>query len=214
MAPQKFSGKQGYSILDRTPDRIIALYEFVRSNPDWVDAFLDSMPPNARDTRVLDAMEDVLYAGDNYLSDTGFNETGFNDSICDEEDQAEPADIASSLVGDIDVLEATMTLGNVADSLGPEFDASFFSDKYMQNGRPRFEVDALRRHNCYDKTTKLNKILRKKEQQKMATAQYLGKYHLSDTPLSMLPKQTQKRKRKKKHQLKAVAVFSCLIYTK
>lgn len=190
-APQKFSGKQGYSSLDRTPDRIIALYEFARSHPDWVDAFLDGLPmdePQRRPENVLRAMENILYE-DEYSEDESSVE-GYGE----EEDDLPVGD---SLLADLEVLEAAFGLTGAADTIRPDLGGMGVSKKYLPNGKPRFERDALHRHSCYEKYMLLNKKQKRTEERKLAGAQFLGRYRLSNTALSLLPTQTQRRRRKR-----------------
>lgn len=194
-APQKFSGKQGYSSLDRTPDRIIALYEFARSHPDWVDGFLDGLPVDAADRpadQVLTAMENTM-CDDNYFYDS--DESSQQDDEYDEEENE--AAYGESILGDVDVLEAAFGLSDTAEMLGPEFEDPLTRKKYLSNGNPRFEKDALRRHSCYDKTTRLNKIQKKKEDRKLASVRFKGRYRLANSALSLMPPQKQAKRRRK-----------------
>jgi hypothetical protein len=184
-APQKFSGKQGYSALDRTPDRIIALYEFARSNPDWVDSFLDGVPPtDVNRGAVLESMDSSLYHDNNYYqtgtgAGAGAGEESDLDSEAEYYEAEEGDDYDHALLGDVDVLEATFGLGQLTQGLGPEFDATFLNDKYLPNGQPRYESDAVKRHSCYGRTRKLNKILRRKEDRQLAPPEFVGRYRLS-----------------------------------
>ena len=200
-APQKFSGKQGYSTLDRTPDRIIALYEFAKSHPDWVDSFLDGMPPPTMneqrpDENMLTAMENTIQEQD-YYSDSAGSEGG--DSSVEYSD-----DGGGDLIGDVDVLEAAFGLTGIAESLGPEFNDSFNDKRYLPNGNARFEADAQRRHSIYSRSKRLNKLDKKKENKKYASAQFMGRYRLSNSSMSLLPpqRQTKKKRRSKKNKAK------------
>lgn len=179
-APQKFGGQQGYSSLDRIPDELRPLYEYVQTHPDWVDAVLDEAfhlnpeenPGYDRATIVAltETLRGMQAAAERQRPGTAATSL-----------QAQGVG-SDTILADREVLAAAMNLGELADVLGPDYNLEEEERRYFEDGTPIFESDALRRHRVYNETIQFNKDLKRKTDKRLKGAIFRPQFRLSPSP--------------------------------